>query len=147
MLYMESIFQIENVTWGNLYIRYLALPPFLPIWGIHCTMGCQPLSRWIYVRDCRRLMGRKRYVLHRIVDFTYFQCWSNYGCNWGFSVNIALIWYKSIILPWLLNCCMLYFLQLSAFQIKAEMEKTLQWLATVATNTTKYVKLEFYEYS
>lgn len=42
---------------------------------------------------------------------------------------------------------MLYFLQLPAFQIKAEMEKTLQWLVPVATNTTKYVKLEFYEYS
>ena len=30
------------------------------------------------------------------------------------------------------------FLQLTVPQIKAEMEKTLQWLVPIATNTTKY---------
>jgi hypothetical protein len=31
------------------------------------------------------------------------------------------------------------FLQLTVPQIKAEMEKTLQWLVPIATNTTKYI--------
>jgi hypothetical protein len=36
------------------------------------------------------------------------------------------------------------FLQLTVPQIKAEMEKTLQWLVPIATNTTKYILYSLY---
>lgn len=34
-----------------------------------------------------------------------------------------------------------FFMQLTIAEVKAEMEKTLEWLVPVATNTTKYVPI------
>lgn len=114
----------------------------LQIQGMLYIMDCHQISSQHCVRSCSHFTSRKRCVLYMLCNVTALR----YPIMLPYNLDILLLnTFCHVCYCFFLDCVHFrvvtthssLLFQLTVPLIKIEMEKTLQWLVPIATNTTK----------